>query len=451
MGPLGIPLAWTNARTGGASPDVASGSPYPVEAVERIRAGLSALSEGYDYLSHPVGTRRWTFATQVAGKYPNMGVGDDYDFLVVGAGFAGAILAERLASRGQRVLLVDRRDHIAGNAYDYVDEYGVIVHKYGPHIFHTNSPKVVEYLSTFTEWRPYEHRVVARVREQLVPIPINRTTINALYGLSLETEDEVQAFYDERAEDIPYLRTSEDAVVAKVGRELYELFFRGYTRKQWERDPSELHASVTSRIPTRTNADDRYFTDAHQAMPAEGYTAMFARMLDQPEIEVQLSTDYFADVRGQISYGHLIYTGPIDAYFDRCYGKLPYRSLEFELRNEATPDGGTVFATGSVNEPDESVPYTRTTEFRHLTGQSHDSSTLAAEYPRSEGDPYYPVPSEEPRALYKRYEELAAKERGVTFVGRLARYQYLNMDQVTAQALSVFERLDAELALPTVR
>jgi UDP-galactopyranose mutase len=375
----------------------------------------------------------------------------DYDFLIVGAGYAGTTIAERLArTAGQRVLVVDRRDHIAGNAYDYVDEHGVLVHKYGPHIFHTNSEKVVEYLSQFTEWRPYEHRVVARVDGQLVPIPINRTTVNMLYGLDLKTEEEVQAFYDERAEDIPFLRTSEDAVVAKVGRELYEKFFRGYTRKQWERDPSELHASVTSRIPTRTNTDDRYFTDWHQAMPVDGYTAMFARMLDQPTIDVSLSTDFFTDVRGEVSYRHVVYTGPIDVYFERRFGALPYRSLEFELRNEPTPDGGLVFPAGSINEPNFEVPHTRTTEFRQMTGQSHTSSTLAIEYPRSEGDPYYPIPSEEPKALYKRYEDLAARETGVTFVGRLARYQYLNMDQVTAQALSVFERIAERLELPAV-
>jgi UDP-galactopyranose mutase len=372
----------------------------------------------------------------------------DYDFLVVGAGYAGTTIAERLARvAGQRVLVIDRRDHIAGNAYDYTDEHGVLVHKYGPHIFHTNAEKVVDYLSRFTEWRPYEHRVVARVDGQLVPIPINRTTINLLYELDLRTDDEVQAFYDARAESKRFVRTSEDAVVAKVGRELYEKFFRGYTRKQWERDPSELHASVTSRIPTRTSTDDRYFTDWHQAMPADGYTAMFARMLDHPAIDVRLSTDFFADVRGEISYRHLVYTGPIDVYFDRCFGALPYRSLEFELRNQPTPGGGLVLPAASVNEPSEDVPHTRTTEFRHLTGQAHASSTLAVEYPRSEGDPYYPIPSAEPKALYKRYEQLAADEPEVTFVGRLARYQYLNMDQVTAQALSTFERIAERLEL----
>src|SRR5918912_1385918 len=241
---------------------------------------------------------------------------DSFDTLVVGAGYAGSILAERLASQcDQRVLVVDRREHIGGNAPDYVDEHGVLVHKYGPHIFHTNAMKVVEYLDQFTDWRPYEHRVLAQVGDQRLPIPINRTTVNALYGLELRTDEEVEAFYAERAEDIEYIRNSEDVVVAKVGRDLYEKFFRGYTRKQWERDPSELNASVCARIPTRTNTDDRYFTDEFQHMPAEGYTAMFQRLLDHPNIEVRLSTDYW-DVRDEIDHGHLVYTGPIDRFFD---------------------------------------------------------------------------------------------------------------------------------------
>jgi UDP-galactopyranose mutase len=376
-------------------------------------------------------------------------MGDRYDTLVVGAGYAGSILAERLASeRGQRVLVIDRRDHIAGNAYDYYDEHGVLVHRYGPHIFHTNSEKVVEYLSRFTDWRPYEHRVLAHVDGMDVPMPINRTTINMLYGLGLETDEQVEEFLAERAEQVDYIRTSEDVVVAKVGRELYEKFFRGYTRKQWQRDPSELHSSVCARIPIRTDTDDRYFTDSFQKLPADGYTAMFERILDQPGIEVALNTDYY-DVRDEVEYEHLVWTGPIDGFFDYRFGKLPYRSLEFELRNEPTPDGGYLLPAASVNQPSEDVPYTRTTEFRHMTGQErHESSTVAVEYPRSEGDPYYPIPRDDTRALYKRYEALAADLPDVTFVGRLARYQYLNMDQVVGQALSTAGKLTTALPEP---
>jgi UDP-galactopyranose mutase len=369
---------------------------------------------------------------------------DRYDTLIVGAGYAGAVMAERLTSqRGQRVLVVDRRDHVAGNAYDYRDEHGVLVHRYGPHIFHTNADVVVDYLSRFTEWLPYEHRVLARVGEQLLPMPINRTTINELYGLDLRSDADVEAFYAERREPVALVKTSEDAVVAKVGRDLYETFFRGYTRKQWERDPSELHASVCARIPVRTNTDDRYFGDRFQKMPRDGYTKMFERILDG--IEVRLETAY-EDVRGEVAFDHLVWTGPVDEFFGHRFGKLPYRSLEFDLRNEPTPDGGCLLPVATVNEPSGDVPYTRTTEFRHMTGQrEHPSSTVAVEYPRSEGDPYYPVPSDEARALYKRYEALAAEQPGVTFVGRLARYQYLNMDQVVGQALSTFEKLSARL------
>jgi UDP-galactopyranose mutase len=367
---------------------------------------------------------------------------DAYDVLVVGAGYAGSIMAERLASEGgRRVLVIDRRDHIAGNAYDYYDEHGVQVHKYGPHIFHTNSSKVVDYLSRFTEWRPYEHRVLARVDDKLVPMPINRTTINELYGLGLETDEDMERFLESRAEPVEYVRNSEEVVVSKVGRELYEKFFRGYTRKQWQRDPSELAASVCARIPIRTNVDDRYFTDSFQEIPADGYTPMFERILDHPLIDVRVSTDYW-DVKDEIEHAHLVYTGPVDKFFGYRFGALPYRSLEFELRNEPTPDGGFHQPVGSVNEPSEDVPYTRTTEFRHISGQApHDSSTLAVEYPRSEGDPYYPIPNDETRELYKRYEALGAELPDVTFVGRLARYQYLNMDQVVGQALSAAEKL----------
>jgi UDP-galactopyranose mutase len=362
--------------------------------------------------------------------------------LIVGAGYAGSIIAERFASdHGQRVLVIDRRPHIGGNAYDYVDEHGVRVHKYGPHIFHTNAAHVVEYLSRFTDWRPYEHRVVARVDGQLLPMPINRDTVNRLYGLGLATEEECAAFYEQRAERIDYVRTSEDAVVAKVGRDLYEKFFRGYTRKQWERDPSELHASVCARIPIRTNTDDRYFTDWHQAMPVDGYTAMFERILDHENIEVSLKTDY-EEVVDEVEHRHLVYTGPIDKFFGYRFGQLPYRSLEWELRNQPTSDGGLVQPAASINEPSPDVPHTRVTEFRHLTGQSpHHSSTLAVEFPHSEGDPYYPIPNDETRELYKRYAALAEQLPDITFVGRLARYQYLNMDQVVAQALATFEKL----------
>lgn len=252
-----------------------------------------------------------------------------FDYLIVGAGFAGSVLAERLArGSGKRVLLVDKRNHIGGNAYDQYDAAGLLIHKYGPHIFHTNSREVFDYLSQFTPWRHYQHRVLASVDGQLVPIPINLETINRVYGLRLSSR-EVEAFLASVAEKREPVRTSEDAVVSQVGVELYKKFFRGYTRKQWGLDPSELDAQVAARVPVRFNSDNRYFTDSYQSMPAHGYTRMFENMLDHPNIHFLLQTDY-RDIKKAIPYGEMIYTGPVDEYFDCCYGKLPYRSLEFK-------------------------------------------------------------------------------------------------------------------------
>jgi UDP-galactopyranose mutase len=370
-------------------------------------------------------------------RRPHCGAKTTYDYLIVGAGYAGSVIAERLASvAGARVLVIDRRPHIAGNAYDEFDEVGIRVHRYGPHIFHTNSERIFSYLSRFTEWRPYEHRVLARVRGLLVPIPINGETIRRLYGLDLD-EAGVEAFFVDRAEPVPQKRTSEDVVVARVGRELYELFFRGYTRKQWGLDPSQLDASVTARIPTRTNRDDRYFTDRFQAVPKNGYTRMFERMLDHPAIEIALDTP-FEEARISRLYRHVVFTGPVDEYFGYRFGPLPYRSLHFEF--ETLPETCHQ-PTGTINEPDDRVPYTRTTEFKHLTGQVHPKTTIVREYPTATGDPYYPIPRPENAERYSQYEVLAAATSDVTFVGRLATYRYYNMDQVVGQALTTAEQL----------
>jgi UDP-galactopyranose mutase len=366
-----------------------------------------------------------------------------YDYLVVGAGFAGAVMAERLAAdMGKRVLVVDRRDHIGGNAFDVEDAAGILIHRYGPHIFHTNSQDIVDYLSAFTDWRPYEHRVRALVDDRLVPIPINRTTLNTLYGLSLSSDEETAAFLSNRAEPVGEPRTSEDVVVAQVGRELYEKFFRGYTRKQWGLDPSELDRSVTGRIPTRTGEDDRYFTDTFQAMPARGYTAMFEAMLDHPNIDVRLGTD-FDTVRHEVGFDRLVFTGPVDEYFGYCYGRLPYRSLRFEHR---TLDCPTFQPVAVVNYPDEATPFTRVTEYKHLTGQVSPNTSITYEYPSDRGDPYYPVPRAENQALFKRYEALSLGCPEVLFVGRLATYRYYNMDQVVGQALATYRRHVEQLA-----
>src|SRR5436305_905060 len=366
-----------------------------------------------------------------------------YDWLIVGAGFAGSVLAERLASvRDESVLLIDRRPHIGGNAYDRRNDSGLLIHQYGPHIFHTNSSKVADYLSRFTEWRSYEHRVLAFVDGMLVPIPINLDTVNKLYGLKLSS-DELLAWLAARAEPIDDIRTSEDVVVSAVGRELYEKFFRGYTRKQWGLDPSELDKSVTSRVPTRTNRDDRYFGDESQFMPKHGYTRMFEKMVSNPNIHVMTQTDY-EDVRHMFPHRRIIYTGPIDEYFGFRYGKLPYRSLRFDHR---IVDAESFQPVAVVNYPDPQIPYTRITEYKHLTGQQHGRTSITYEYPSAEGDPYYPVPRAENQALFKKYEALALAEPNTSFVGRLATYRYYNMDQVVGQALATFRKLDLKRAI----
>ncbi len=310
-----------------------------------------------------------------------------FDYLVVGAGFAGCVIAERLARvLGLKVLIIDKRPHIGGNAYDHYNDHGILVHKYGPHIFHTNSHQVFEYLSQFTEWRQYEHRVLASVDGQLVPMPINLDTINRLYGLNLNSQ-QVDDFFKSMAEPVAQVKTSEDVVVGKIGRELYEKFFRNYTRKQWGLDPSELDATVTSRVPVRTNRDDRYFSDIYQAMPLHGYTRMFENMLDHPNIKIMLNTGY-QEVRDIVPYRETVYTGPIDEFFDYEFGKLPYRSLIFkhETHNRSTYQNAPV-----VNYPNEH-PYTRITEFKYLTGQEHPRTSIVYEFPVADGDPYYPVP-----------------------------------------------------------
>jgi UDP-galactopyranose mutase len=368
-----------------------------------------------------------------------------FDFLVVGAGFEGSVIAQQMAANfNKKVMIVDRRPHIGGNAYDHYNEHGLLIHKYGPHIFHTNSKEVFDYLSQFTKWRPYEHRVLAQVDGKLVPIPINLDTVNKLYNLSLK-EDELEDWFSSVAEKVEAIRTSEDVVVARVGRELYEKMFRGYTRKQWGLDPSELDASVTARIPVRTNRDDRYFTDTYQAMPLHGYTRLFENMLDHKNITIVTNVDY-REVIGKVRFKEMVYSGPVDEFFNYCYGKLPYRSLEFK---HETYDKHLHQVAPVVNYPNEH-PYTRVTEFKYLTGQQHSKTSVVYEFPRAEGDPYYPVPRPENNDLYKKYKDLADSTENVHFVGRLATYKYYNMDQIVAQALATCAKITgmkrAELA-----
>jgi len=369
-----------------------------------------------------------------------------FDYLIVGAGFAGSVLADRLARvLNKRVLICDKRNHIAGNAYDHYDNAGLLIHRYGPHIFHTNSQEVFDYLTQFTEWRNYQHRVLASVDGQLVPIPINLDTINKLYGLNLDSS-QVESFFASVAEKVDEVKTSEDVVVSKVGRELYNKFFRGYTRKQWGLDPSELDAQVTARVPTRSNRDDRYFTDAYQAMPKHGYTRMFENMLDHPNIKVLLNTDY-REVKDLVTYNEMIFTGPVDEFFDYRFGKLPYRCLEFK---HETHDKEFYQEAPVINYPNDYL-FTRITEFKYLTGQVHQKTSIVYEFSRAEGDPYYPVPQPQNAQLYQRYQALAKETPGVYFAGRLATYRYYNMDQVVAQALTLFKQIAkaAEMTAPS--
>lgn len=359
-----------------------------------------------------------------------------FDYLVVGAGFAGSVCAERLAAAGHRILLIDQRPHIGGNAYDERDANGLLIHPYGPHIFHTNAERVFNYLGRFTEWRFYEHRVLAKVEDDFVPIPINRTTLNRLYDLDLD-EEGARAYFEKVREPRDTIRTSEDVVLSSVGADLCDKFFRGYTAKQWGLDLSELSAGVAARIPTRTNDDDRYFSDTFQYMPAEGYTRMFERMLDHPNIEIRISTA-LSEVLDECAGAHIVYTGPIDAFFDYRFGKLPYRSLSFV--HEHLPDTERFQNVGTVNYPNDEA-FTRITEFKHLTGDEAPGTSLVREYPQAEGDPFYPIPRPENEALFKQYKQLAEEAEGVTFVGRLAQYRYYNMDQVVAAALKTADDL----------
>ncbi len=352
------------------------------------------------------------------------------NILVVGAGYAGSVVAERLADVGKKVYVIDKRPHVAGNAYDEHDEHGILVHRYGPHIFHTNSRRIVDYLSNFTEWRRYEHRALAHVDGKLLPVPINLDTVNGLYGLDLGEED-IEAFFEKVREPRKPVLTSEDVVVSAIGRDLYEKFFQNYTRKHWGLDPSQLNAGVTARVPVRTNRDGRYWTDEFQGVPLNGYTKMFEAMLDHPNITVELGVD-FHEIKERIQASHTVYTGPIDAYFGYRFGRLPYRSLRFE--HEHLPEKSRYQRALTINYPNEH-DYIRVTEFKHVTGQEHPGTSIVREYPRADGDPYYPVPRPENEVLYKRYQALAVQEKNVTFVGRLAQYRYYNMDQVVAAAL----------------
>lgn len=361
-----------------------------------------------------------------------------FDYLIVGAGFAGAVMAERLASQlNKKVLIVEKRNHIAGNAFDEYDEHGILIHRYGPHIFHTNSKEVFEYLSQFTEWIPYEHKVLAKIGNELYPIPINRMTINKLYKLNLKTENEVKNYFESVKEKRFPILNSEDIIVNQVGKDLFEKFFRHYTKKQWNLEPKELSPSVCGRIPVRTNDDCRYFTDKYQFMPKEGYTKMFEKILNHKNIELILNSDY-KTIIDSVRFDKMIYTGPIDYFFDYQFGKLPYRSIRFEFRNFKRVN---FQGTAQINYVDDSTDFTRVIEHKKLSQQTSDVTTVSFEYPQKDGDPFYPIPTEENKRQYHLYKNETKKLKNVIFCGRLAEYQYYNMDQVIANTLKIFKTL----------
>jgi UDP-galactopyranose mutase len=358
--------------------------------------------------------------------------------VVIGAGISGAVLAERYASTGKKVLMLEKRPHIAGNCYDYIDENGILVSKYGAHLFHTNDEEVWSYVNRFASWYNWEHKVLAQVDGKLVPIPVNITTVNTLFGLSISTEEEMQAWLDANKVAIRNPSNGEEAVISKVGRELYEKMFRHYTKKQWDKYPEELDASVLNRIPVRTNHDDRYFSDKYQALPKGGYTKMFEKILSHPNITVRLGTDYFKIKKSLSGYEKLFYTGPIDRFFEGEGEKLEYRSINFVSE---TVDAEFFQENSVVNYPGMEVEFTRIIEYKHFGNQKSERTTIVREYTVDEGEPYYPVPNAQNQRIYEEYRKKAEKLTDVYFVGRLANYKYFNMDQAFKNALDLFHAL----------
>ena len=364
------------------------------------------------------------------------------DIVIIGAGISGAVLAQHYASIGKTVLIIEKRNHIAGNCYDYVDENGILISKYGAHLFHTNEEDVWEYVNRFSEWYPWEHKVIAKVDQKTVPIPVNITTVNELFGISLTNETEMKDWLEANRIPIENPKDGREAVLSKVGTVLYEKMFRHYTKKQWDKYPEELHASVLERIPVRTNFDDRYFSDKYQALPKGGYTQLFDNILDHPNIQVRLNTDFF-DIRNDVTgFEKLFYTGPVDRYFDFKHSlvdKLEYRSINFVSE---TIDQEFFQENSVVNYPGTEVDFTRIIEYKHFGNQQSLTTTIVKEFTVAEGEPYYPVPNEKNDEIYARYKEEADKLTDVYFVGRLANYKYFNMDQAFKNAMELFYSIE---------
>lgn len=364
-----------------------------------------------------------------------------FDVVIVGAGISGLTLAERYALIGKRVLVVESRNHIGGNCYDYHDKCGLLVAKYGPHYFRTNDEGVWDYVKKFSEWKKFEAKVVAHVDGKKVSIPININTINQVFGIKIRGEDEMSRWLEENRLRIANPKNAEEAALSRVGPVLYKKIFKEYTQKQWGKDPKELSREITDRIPVRTNFDDRYFEEKYQAIPVMGYTALFEKMIESNNIKVILNKNW-NELKNQVEYSEkLFFTGRIDLYFNEKFGSLEYRSIRFELE---TYNRENYQDYVQENFPSIEVPYTRIVEYKRMTGQKHPMTTISKEFPTWDGDPYYPVASEKNKKTYSEYQN-ASKElerSGIYFAGRLANYKYFNMDQAFRNSLDLFDKLE---------
>jgi len=366
---------------------------------------------------------------------------EKYDIIIVGAGISGSVLAERYANvLGKKVLVLEKRDHVGGNCYDYYNADGIMVSKYGAHLFHTNYDDVWQYVNRFSQWYPYEHRVLSFVDGQLLPIPVNITTVNRLFGLDIKTEAEMKSWLFQNTLKIEFPQNSEEVSLSKIGPALYEKMIKNYTKKQWDLWPHELEASVLERIPVRNNFDDRYFGDQHQAQPVGGFTPIFEKMLNHPKITVLLNTDYFELKEKLAGFKKLFFTGPIDRFFNNKFDKLQYRSIRFEFE---TLNVEFYQENSVINYPND-YDFTRIVEYKHITRQVHPKTTISKEYSSWEGEPIYPVPTQRNREVYSRYHQEAEglEREGVYFVGRLANYKYFNMDQAFKNSLDLFGRIN---------
>jgi UDP-galactopyranose mutase len=382
----------------------------------------------------------------------------EFDLLIVGAGYAGLVVAERMATQhGKSSLIVEKRNHYGGNAADAYDDHGVLIHTYGPHYFRTNSERIRAYLSLFTEWHPVDYKIKSHTEGRYWSFPINLNTFEEMIGCS-STSEEMEAWLEEKRIPIENPQNSEEVILSQVGTDLYEKFFKGYTLKQWKRHPRDLDASVCGRIPIRTNRDDRYLREEFQALPKAGYTRMFSKMLEAcgSKVKLMLNTDY-REIIPSVNYKHMVYTGAIDEFFNECHGPLPYRSLRFEresfnaeqLIEREKISGKTGFwqPAMQVNYPNEEE-YTRIVEVKHATGQTCTNTTIVKEYPDDYGpgkEPYYPIPSPDAAAIYQKYKKLADETPNTSFIGRLATYRYYNMDQVVGMALTEVDKIAAVL------